>query len=628
MRRLKKKTYFIIFFIISCFSLLFFQLNKDYYKNLILEKINSSIEHKISFASSEFSFFPYPGIQFNEIDIQSKSNDFKLNSKLLIIYFSWKILYGNLILNSILIDQAELIFDNSKKKEKSEFSLNKLNLQRINSYVQLDEITATDLKIIILDKEIENYKFKKILATQDHKEEVELKLEYISEKGNISFESKINFENDKNNFEGIAFKAKIYFDKFNLLILKDYYKYARQARFDNSNLTGEIIFTKKKNSNDVEAKLNNIEFEKLKFLKTNFYPNLNLSSNLVFKIKEEEILIENLFVKLPNIGVARANGNISYKDIIKLNLYINGEYADVHKILEIVLYSTDLNLPTGPDFYSYIKILTKKAKYQNYNFTNVDLDLNIYNTKLSIGLKNADVLDGKIIAKGEFFASSSSKYDFECLAVNINVEGLIKEYTTDKFLKGSLISNFNFNSNGNNFEDFIKNLKAEGKVEVKNGELLGYANFLKPIFSLGKLMNILGPKGKNSGFQSLSSNFKISNQVIETPNLKMIGVGLDANGSGKINFNRKLDYKINVGFGGIAGKVFFVPILYKGTMPNNFSYIDPLWLGSVYLGTTFLAGPIGTTVGGIAGSTVSEYVRNSFETVKNFFGFGKKKEDE
>ncbi len=627
MRKLKKKTYFIIFLLISFFLTLFVSLNKDYYKNLILEKVYNSIEHKIAFNSSEFNFFPSPGIQFYDIKIQSNKSDFSLNSKSIALFFSWKILFGNIILKSVLTSNIELIIDNSKKNN-SELGFNKSTIKLINSFIKIEELVATDLKITFLGIEKKEYQFKKILANHDNQNEIELKLDYISENGNFNFETNIIYEKDNYDFEKLDFKIKILFNKFNLILFKEYYKVVREARFDNSTLNGEIILTKKKDSNDIIVKLNNIDLEKLKYIKTNYYPTINLNSTLVFKVKNEEVLIQDLFVSIPSVGFAKATGNVQFKDIIKLNLFINGEYANVFKIIEIVSYSTDLTITNGKDFTSNMKILVKKVQFENYDLTDLDLDLNIYNSKIGISLKNANILNGKIVLKGEIIASNNTKYDFESLVFNIRVEDLIQKYTFDKFLKGNLISNFKFNSNGNTIETFRENLKANGKVEIKNGELLGYANFLKPIFSLGKLVNFLGPKGKNSGFQSLITNFKISNQLIETQNLKMVGVGLDANGSGKISFNRKVDYKIKVGLGGMAGKVFFIPILYKGTMPDNVSYIDPVWLGSVYLGTTFLAGPIGTTVGGIAGSTVSEYVRSSYESVKNFFGFGKKNEDE
>jgi hypothetical protein len=99
----------------------------------------------------------------------------------------------------------------------------------------------------------------------------------------------------------------------------------------------------------------------------------------------------------------------------------------------------------------------------------------------------------------------------------------------------------------------------------------------------------------------------------------MVGVGLDAHGSGNISFDRKIDFRIYAGLGGIAGKALYIPILYKGIMPDNVSYIDPVWIGSVYVGATLFGGPAGATVGGITGSAVSEYVNKAWEGIKGIF---------
>jgi hypothetical protein len=140
---------------------------------------------------------------------------------------------------------------------------------------------------------------------------------------------------------------------------------------------------------------------------------------------------------------------------------------------------------------------------------------------------------------------------------------------------------------------------------------------------LGKLVNFLGPKGENSEFKSIQTHIYLENKIIDIPDLKMVGVGIDATGKGKINFDSSIDLRLLVGFGGLAGKALSVPIIYKGLLNKNDAFIDPLWLGSVYLGIT-LAGPVGVTAGGIAGSIATEYIHNGINTIKDFFTFTSK----
>jgi hypothetical protein len=194
--------------------------------------------------------------------------------------------------------------------------------------------------------------------------------------------------------------------------------------------------------------------------------------------------------------------------------------------------------------------------------------------------------------------------------------------TNSKFISGNLDTELHLHSIGDTFPTFEKNLKIKGISTIKNGKLTGYTNFIKPILTLGKYVNILGPKGESGEFQSITSHFFIEKRTIDIPDMKMVGVGIDAKGKGNINFDGEIEIQIQVGLGGIAGKAFSIPIIYKGQFNKNAAYIDPIWLGSVYLGVT-LSGPIGLHAGGVAGAIASEYIRNSVDSIKNFFNFSK-----
>jgi hypothetical protein len=151
---------------------------------------------------------------------------------------------------------------------------------------------------------------------------------------------------------------------------------------------------------------------------------------------------------------------------------------------------------------------------------------------------------------------------------------------------------------------------------------LGYLNFIKPIASIGKIVNFSGPPGKSTEFETIEGHFQYRNRVVTLETMRMKGVGLDASGSGKIGLDHSINVKITVSLGGMAGKVIKLPIIYKGIFGKSLPYVDPVWLGSIYIGTIFLAGPVGATVGGIAGSAASDYIDKAITKVKSFF-FGK-----
>ena len=99
--------------------------------------------------------------------------------------------------------------------------------------------------------------------------------------------------------------------------------------------------------------------------------------------------------------------------------------------------------------------------------------------------------------------------------------------------------------------------------------------------------------------------------------------GIDAIGEGKISRDQNINVRLTVSLPGAAGKAIKLPIIYRGIFGKNFPIIDPVWLGSVYVGTIIFAGPAGAAVGGIAGSAVSEYVENAISSVRE--GFSKTK---
>ena len=363
----------------------------------------------------------------------------------------------------------------------------------------------------------------------------------------------------------------------------------------------------------------------INFIGDPVYPVISVSTELVYFPELKEVQFISLNVNYENGAIASANGSLTFAKDIYLNLNIKGDYADIYKVIYLIVRLVDFKNISTLNFYSHLKILVNRAVFAPYELKRIDLEFDINNTIITFDINNADTLSGSISGKAKVVASKHSVYEADISLKEINSEELILKYTQVLYVKGKLSTNFTFSSSGNSLDNFLENLNSTGKLEIKNGELLGYANILKPIFSLGKLVNVLGPKGKNTEFKSLSSDYSILSRNININNLKMIGVGIDAHGSGKIDFDRKIDFRIYTGLGGIAGKALYVPIIYNGIIPDNVSYIDPVWIGSVYVGAILLAGPAGATVGGVAGSAVSEYVNRAWEGMKGIFQFDNSK---
>jgi uncharacterized protein involved in outer membrane biogenesis len=628
MRKINKKVYFaIIFSILICFSVIYY-LNKEYYKAYILNKIYTAIGHKIDYSNANLFIIPSPGISFVEVGIQNYLDEktFSAKFKRLDIYLSWRVIYGKIKITDIILDSGEINIESLPNKTSSNDSISKETIQSITSYINLESIFLSKLNIKYFDINKKNTELfiheLKISTNQKDSLELESKFNFLS--STIYTEFKIGFNILNPSLQTSSINANFKFENFPLASLKEFTYLANQLYLDQAILNGTVEIDKKIDSS--KLKLNTqANIKKFKFKKTSFYPEFNASSEMDLDFDKKELIFQSIQANIPSIAIANAKGFLSFKDVYRLNLYINGDYAEIFKIVEIIIYSTDVNIWGGPDFYSYMKIYSKQARYEKFEFSKLDIDLNILNADVGIKVNTANLFNGNISANGILKSDSKNTiFDFDINTKDIKVEELIKIYSNDKYIKGSLSSNIHFHAEGNTIENIIDKFKSQGSIQIYKGELLGYANLMKPLFSLGKLVNVLGPKGKNTEFQSMNLNFTIENRLIKIPNLKMIGVGLDAKGAGKISFDRKIDFKINVSLGGLAGKLLFIPIIYKGVIPDNYSYIDPIWLTSVYMGTAIMTGPVGSTVGGIAGSAVSEYVNKAWDGVKNIFKFGKK----
>jgi hypothetical protein len=622
-----KRTYSIVFISVLFLLLISFYSNKDFYKQYIIDKIYTTIDFKIVFEDSSLIVFPAPGINLKSVSIHSISEENKFDVKInsMKFLFSWKILFGVIELNKIHVSDGIIVLSAINTSENKEPDLkpklfNAKSLQKIFTFLNMDTISFQSVQFIAErnDSLKEDFYCNFLEINNDHISLISINLDISYQAGHFQSESKIQYINNDYNFNSLQIESKWKFNNAALKPLKEYYSLVYGANFDNTNLNGEISLFKEKYKNEFNIKTD-ITIVGLHFLGAPVYPNINANSEFTFLPDSKQINFSSIRLYYENGAIASANGTLTYNNDIFLNLNIKGEYADIYKVVYLIVRAVDFKISSSMNFYSRMNIICAKATFDLYEIRNINLDLKVTNAVVELKINNADVLHGHLVGTGKIIASSHSNFQFDVSLKDINSQDLIGKYTKSPYLKGALSANLTFTSSGNTFPIFLDNLHSKGKVEIKKGELLGYANILKPIFSLGKLINFLGPRGKNTEFQSLNLDYSIQNRLITIPTLKMVGVGLDAHGSGNISFDRKIDFRIYAGLGGIAGKALYIPILYKGIMPDNVSYIDPVWIGSVYVGATLFGGPAGATVGGITGSAVSEYVNKAWEGIKGIF---------
>jgi uncharacterized protein involved in outer membrane biogenesis len=627
MKKIPKKRW--IFSLISLFFLGYltffgtFLFRKEYWKSILLEKAKTIIGYNLTYSKEDISFFPYPEISLENVSIKNDNEDFSINleSSRITILFSWKkIILKQWKLDDLRLEDGNLTFI-SKEKNKSNTS----SFELPNDIYKF-QILSIHLKNINIDLTFNNSHEKVYISnliynhTSLRDNSLSLNLNYLN--GNIIANLTFGIENNNFNFENFLLHGKINLSNFPLKKFQPYYKIFLKSNFVDSSISGE--FSVEKNDSNTINLITNVTLYNLNFQGLENYPPLEIKSSLSYHIKSSKISFSNTKLKLGNHLSVNILGDLILQKTIFLNLYVNSDYFELEKSLEYILAFTDFSIPGSKNkkFTSELNFKCKKLTYKDYDFGESEGKVAIDDSNIKVNISKASLYNGNILGDGILSTANETSYDFSFKLQNVDLEKLINKYTDKKFISGNLDTELHLHSIGDTFPTFEKNLKIKGISTIKNGKLTGYTNFLKPILTLGKYVNILGPKGESGEFQSITSHFFIEKRTIDIPDMKMVGVGIDAKGKGNINFDGEIEIQIQVGLGGIAGKAFSIPIIYKGQFNKNAAYIDPIWLGSVYLGVT-LSGPIGLPAGGVAGAIASEYIRNSVDSIKNFFNFSK-----
>lgn len=597
-----------------------FVLKKDYWKELLFQNTEKILGYKINYSKEELSFFPSPSLSLFDIHIENQSNDFSflVISDRATVQFSWSdILVNKWKMETFEIENSKItIHINSTSKSNSD----PINIPDQFRNLQITNTLLRNVQLLVNFNSKEevilihnfNFKHKSML-----KNSLNFNLDYSG--GSITGDLDLGIDTILKSLDDLMISGSVYVKNFPIKLLHPYYKNIKLSNFQNAMASGEFIINKKINSElEISTKLNliNLNFIGLSY----FSPPLELNSTMTYYIKSNKLNFLKSSIKHGNHFKANFKGDLQFSQNIFLQININGEYIDIEKTLEYILAFTKISSDPKDKtkFISDIKLNFEKVNYRDYNFIDTEAEIKIDDKNILVNILKTSFFDSLVSGDGIIDISNTTTYDLTFRIENLNLPVFIERFTPKKFISGKLDTDFHFHSMGNQFSDIEKNLKIKGFFNIKEGKLFGYANFLEPIFALGKLVNFLGPKGDSSAFKSIQAHFSIENKTIEIPDLKMTGVGIDATGSGKLQFDSSIDFRIIVGFGGIAGKALSIPILYTGYINQKAAFIDPVWLGSVYLGIT-LAGPVGVTVGGIAGSMATEYIHNGINSIKNLF---------
>ncbi|TGL54459.1 AsmA family protein [Leptospira kemamanensis] len=669
----------------------------DYYKNLILETAYNLTELNVNYKTSEPVFFPFPGIELTDVTV-SKSNDELIHVQKLRIEVYYGVFVGNpleirkIYLNTGTVeitrekDESFPLFERiaTKSNSNSNTNANKENKTVTQSTITKSQ-NVTGSEETNIDKPIELY-FAKTFANFVN----QIEIKNIT----ILFEDKLYSRNINLYLWGATFhldrdlrNIDVYvYGKLNnepitlsidLLFLEDKMTYESlrlEGEFTFQNLKGidlhdiVIIFTRgdlrfaktsgtipfyKRDAAKIYAVVDRMHIQDLALKDGKTFADGHVSTLMHYDISEDKLSFANIIVEWKGKSKLYGSGFVNFlKPPLSPTVSFEGtsDYLDVPSIIKVIKIWID------PDFEK--SILTRDIPstgyanrmnvYLNFHLRNLSvvdfkadsLKLNVHyaKRKLTINRYELKAYNGIAVGTGTYSWTSPVGLTLKGEIQHAAIAPLLSDIFKISPITGNLDSEFVLVSPSDTEDGLLNNLQITGNINAKNGELLSYTNILKPISSIGSIINLKKIDfSRATPYNELKFDFFYAKENIDVKNFALKADGIAGSGGGKIGFNKAIDMKFTIAFPGVAGKALKLPIIYRGTYGVSTPFIDPIWLGSVYAGTIFLASPAGAAVGGIAGSAMSEYVNKAVDNVttgvqKSWSGikslFGGKEEEE
>lgn len=656
----------------------------DYYKNLILDSTYKLTGLNVNYKSSEPVFFPFPGIELEEVTV-SKLDDEIIHVNNLRIEIYYGIFIGkSLELRKIYLNTGTV--EITREKDESFPLFEKLST---NSNVNPDQNSKSASNLIEskLDEEspaelyfsktfvnfVNQIEIKNITILFDDKLysrninlylwETTLHLDqdlrnidfYLYGKLNhepITLSADFQFLEDKMTYESLRLEGELQFQNLKGIDLHDILIIFTRGDLRFAKTTGTIPFYKRDESK-IYAVVDQMHIKDLALKDGKTFADGHVSTIINYDINEDKLSFSNIVVEWKGKSKLYGSGYVNFlKPPLSPTISFEGssDYLDVPSLLKVAKIWIDPDfeksiLTRGLPNTGYVNRMNVYLNFHFRNLTVVDfkadsLKLNVHyaKRKLNINRYELKVYDGDVIGSGDYRWTNPVGLTLKGEIKHVSIAPVLSDIFKISPITGSLDSEFVIFSPTDTEDGFIPNLQVIGNINAKNGELLSYTNILKPISSIGSVINLKKIDfSRATPYNELKFDFQYAKENIEIKNFALKADGIAGSGGGKIGFNKAIDMKFTIAFPGVAGKALKLPIIYRGTYGVSSPFIDPIWLGSVYAGTIFLASPAGAAVGGIAGSAMSDYVNRAVENVtsgvqKSWKGFrnifGSKEEDE
>ncbi|GBF48709.1 hypothetical protein LPTSP4_02090 [Leptospira ryugenii] len=629
-------------------------LEQSTIKSFVKVKVENILNITLNFETVDTVIFPYPGISMHGITVFDGKEILNIENVTVTFDIS-RVINSEFQIRSVSLENGYLLVERLPdgsfplqtkfKSDADEIEKGKETVEKGPKELFRFLPKTISIQNISIRYQDDYFQQKSNVVIQECKvfidrEDTELSFTFLGDlnQNALNVESELTWTENHWKLNSLVAKSQIKFVEFKIANLGDLSQIFPKAHLSDSVLNSEIHIEKGLGET-VSIPLLQVSLQGIKNKRNEAYPEISLESDLSLNEVENYLKINRLNLIYKDAAHLAIQGKLLKDESKPSEFTIKSNELDIDRLslFSKVFSEMDLNRsvyfqkqrkeesiahkssPEVKPFSPTINFLldTKKIKVTGKNISYLKGSISLQNPVLKFNQVSLGIFEGEANLTGNFHLKSGF-LSMNAKLAGINIEKAIGSVTSDKLLKGKLRSNLSLELNTKAKEP-KRTVKLRSEFHIGKGQLLGYANFIKPVAEVGKLFNFSGAKGESTEFESIDGSLSMANQTLTLHSFEMQGIGLNALGNGVYNENGKIDMKFTVGLSGMVGKAVKLPIIYKGYYGKNFAYIDPVWLTYVYTGT-MLGGPAGTILGSVAGTRASDGFDKSIDFAKDKLG--------
>ncbi len=617
-------------------------IGSEYYKKQLIRFLGANLHQNTAYTDVHLSILPAPGLEFDNVEVYENFAAALplIRAERLNIQVSWKTLFlQEIVFNRVNLYGAEFTvyrIENIRHALKdpgkgSISSGNQWNLQTlIDKYPFLKRISYVQLSSLNLYNSRIHYKdlpnrldYDILLNSASLSKQIngnyELNWNGLFGDSPVSGTAAFTFPAGTSSLSDMSFRILINAENFPASFFRYFTNQFFLADYRNTRISGVVtIFKKPESMLNVQV---NTAVSGLYLKRKVAFPVIYLRGSIDYHNPSKYMRINSMDLEWPGNSRVTGYGSMQWLRTFDIDLKLNSPYSDyasVINFLELIRVPYQDNLH-AKGLKQYLLSL-KKVNYYGHILDEVNTYMTYRRQILEIPVFESQFNGGILSGKARADFSNFSFYS-EGEITGSDIYKIIRVYYENPYLTGAVSGQFRMKSNVLNLENFFDYLVMDGNLVIRKGELLGYLNVIRPIAAVGKILNITGPPGKSTAFETLTLDYKIRKKTTQIRNLSMKGVGVSAKGSGLVYFDSRIDMQLTISMGGsVFGQLLKIPVIYDGIIGETMPYVDPIWIMSVSAGGMLtVPATLDPWSGVIVGSMASEYIRDGYNFVKDLF---------